>query len=243
MSEETLEQLRREIDGVDDQIHDLLMRRAQLGEQVVAAKNGGAPGAPRLRPGREATILRRLKGRHKGALPFAVVGQIWRELVTGFLRMQAPLSVFVWGGSARIAIWDMARSQFGANTPFKPFMDASEALTALAADPNAVAVMALQEDGDAWWRTLADNQPEAGLQIVARLPFFVPGELTAFVVGRAGEDSGDETTLLVMDENKSTGEVLARSDDQCLVTVPGFMTEIEGGTFVGTYANPIKETS
>ena len=156
--------------------------------------------------------------------------------------MQAPLSVFVWGGSARIAIWDMARSQFGANTPFKPFMDSGEALGAVAADASAIAVMALQEDGDAWWLSLAEDASGAGLQIVARLPFFVPGELTAFVVGRAGEDSGDDTTLVVMDETSASGDILARSDGKCLVAVPGFATQVEGGTFVGTYANPIEET-
>jgi chorismate mutase len=56
--------LRAELDGIDDALHDLLMRRAGVVERVARAGKRGA-----LRPGREAVIIRRLLGRHHGGLP------------------------------------------------------------------------------------------------------------------------------------------------------------------------------
>ena len=74
----SLEELRREIDEIDDAIHDLLMRRAQVVEQIGIAKR---PDNQIFRPGREAIILRRLAARHTGAFPIAVVVRIWREMI------------------------------------------------------------------------------------------------------------------------------------------------------------------
>src|SRR6185437_12724944 len=76
-----LEDLRRRIDEIDDQIHDLLMRRAELVEAIGNSKK--SENAPVLRPGREARILRRLVARHRGRLPRSVLVRLWRELLSG----------------------------------------------------------------------------------------------------------------------------------------------------------------
>lgn len=74
-SDATLQSLRRQIDRIDDQLHDLIMARAALVEQVAAAKpDSGVP----LRPGREAEILRRLIARHAGRFPKGALVRIWR---------------------------------------------------------------------------------------------------------------------------------------------------------------------
>ena len=56
-----LSDLRREIDDIDDAMHDLLMRRASVVERVkqLKKKNGNVI----YRPGREAEIMRRLAER------------------------------------------------------------------------------------------------------------------------------------------------------------------------------------
>ena len=260
MSQPTLEQIREKIDAVDDQIHALLMERAKLGELVVAAKNGAAPDAPRLRPGREARILRRLREHHAGTLPFPVVAHVWREVMTSFLNRQSPIEICVWGGSNRIAVWDIARGHFGTNIRFTPQQDASAALAHLAATPGAIGVFAFEPDGgESWWRGLTSSENTgAGLQIFARLPFFMEGNVTAFAVANAREDSGDETTLAVLEgarENAGAGggDVLARHNGTALVAIPGFHRTGDGAleaaraahgatsaAVIGGYANPIK---
>ena len=87
----SLEDLRRDIDAVDDAIHDLIMRRTALVHAVRATKSDGLA----LRPGREAVILRRLLARHRGAFPRPVLVRIWRELMGAMVRLQGPFSVAV----------------------------------------------------------------------------------------------------------------------------------------------------
>jgi chorismate mutase-like protein len=74
----SLADLRREIDRIDDALHDLIMRRAELTAGVAASKPGGSG---TVRPAREAAILRRLVARHKGSFPRAIVARIWREII------------------------------------------------------------------------------------------------------------------------------------------------------------------
>src|SRR3546814_15977852 len=91
MSDNTpsLDDLRREIDEIDDAIHDLLMRRTELARQIGRAKGQGAVF---MRPGREARVLRRLVARHTGPFPKPVVTRIWREILPGFPRLQGPFA-------------------------------------------------------------------------------------------------------------------------------------------------------
>ena len=65
----TLDELRREIDRIDAAMHDLLMQRTAVVEEVGRAKArenpAGAGTRPQFfRPGREALVLRNLIERH-----------------------------------------------------------------------------------------------------------------------------------------------------------------------------------
>src|SRR4051812_36587391 len=71
---------RAEIDALDDALHDLVMRRAEVVARLAASRAKAGSPSP-LRPGREAMILRRLLGRHHGALPANALVGLWRELL------------------------------------------------------------------------------------------------------------------------------------------------------------------
>ena len=113
-----LDALRDEIDDVDDRIHDLLMRRAEIAGLVGASKRRQAlNGTPQLfRPAREARVLRRLLARHRGPLPRRVVQDVWRSIIAGNLLLQGRMSVAVMPGASRA----FARDHFG------PFIDMHE---------------------------------------------------------------------------------------------------------------------
>src|ERR1700758_2896810 len=88
-----LADLRRRIDAIDDQMHDLLMERAEIVAQVAASKRGGDVAF--YQPAREAQILRRLAARHHGILPVAPVLRIWREMLAATVRLETPFAVAV----------------------------------------------------------------------------------------------------------------------------------------------------
>lgn len=211
----SLADLRHDIDVLDDQILDLLRRRAETVQRIADAKSREpvtAAGQPDgfLRIGREAQILRRLASRARGGLPVAALIRIWRELISALYRYQAPVKVAVHAPNKSAGRWDLARDFYGSTTPMQLCTTASAVFRALA-DPATLGIMALPEDGEkeCWWPLLASRSADTP-RIVARLPF-APNpsgrfaELGAYVLANAHpEESGDDMTLLVLQMSEAS---------------------------------------
>src|SRR5580692_5464732 len=103
-----LDELRAQLDGLDDKIHDLLMQRALVVENVARSGKRVA-----FRPGREASILRRLLRRHGGKLPPRTLVRMWRELLAGTTAMQTAVTVAVADPANTGLMTAMAREHFG----------------------------------------------------------------------------------------------------------------------------------
>jgi chorismate mutase/prephenate dehydratase len=204
---EEIERLRRQIDEIDDSIHDGIMRRADIVRRVAEIKNGQGAETVRtyLRPGREAEILRRLAARHHGDFPLSELTRIWREMITGFTRLQGPFAVAVCTGAERGDLWDVARDHYGSHTPMTAFAQPMQTIRAVADGSHTVAVLPWPEDDvpDPWWRMLASDDSKTP-RIIGRLPFVV-GERThddpqALSVAQiAAEKTGDDHSLLVIE--------------------------------------------
>lgn len=203
-SDMTLDALRREIDEIDDALHDLLMRRAAVSDRVRAAKQGGS--ALVFRPGREAAIIRRLVARHGGALPADAVVQVWREIIAASIRLQAPFRVAVYTPSGAPHALDLARGHFGVLTPLLPMGSVGAVLSALAEGNAQVALLPLPEEtpSEPWWRGFATGAPGEALHIVARLPFAATSlQPAALVVGRQPfEPTGEDRGYLVVETDR-----------------------------------------
>lgn len=189
--------LRAGIDAIDDAMHDLLMRRAALAAGMAASRVKGS--GPVFRPGREASILRRLLARHAGPLPRAVVARLWRDIIASSLAQQGPFSIAAPGAADGIAA-RVARGHFGLLTPLKLHPTPSRVLSAVAAGEAAVAILPAPQDGEppeaAWWMQMEAPR----LQVVAALPFLAAPDGAApqayAVAALAPEPSGQDRTLL-----------------------------------------------
>lgn len=197
-----LETVRREIDALDDAIHDLIKRRVALVGQVSRAKGRGLP----MRAGREAAILRRLLARHSGNLPPVVLVAIWREMIGALTRLQAPLAVALCAPQKSVGYWDLARFQFGSSTPFTLHRSPAPVLRAVGEGSATVGVLPLpqEEENDPWWPQLVSEQPDAP-RVIARLPF-VDGpdgrfeNLAALAIAKGEpERSGDDRSLIAVE--------------------------------------------
>ena len=199
-----LDDLRQQIDKIDDKLHDLLMRRAELIASVSVAKKGER--IPALRPGREASILRRLMARHDGPFPRPLVARIWRELLSGTIGMQVDFSVAVYAPAVAPGFWDLARDHYGSFTPMTAHSTASQVLRAVTEGGASVGVLSWPQDGDreAWWPQLVGSDP-ATPKVIARLPFAGPGNarmngVDALAIGRGElEETGSDRSLLVLE--------------------------------------------
>ena len=113
---ETLADLRREIDRIDETMHRLLMERGAIIDRLVAVKRTAESGSA-FRPGREADMMRRLLARHHGRLPFSAVEHIWRTIIATFTHVQAPYCVHMDGSGDAAAMRDVVRFQTGFDVP------------------------------------------------------------------------------------------------------------------------------
>jgi chorismate mutase/prephenate dehydratase len=196
-----LDALRARLDDLDDTIHDLLMQRALVIESVARS---GKPAA--FRPGREASILRRLLRRHKGNLPARTLVRMWRELLAGTTAMQTAVTIAVADPANKSVMMAMAREHFGFLTAMTECPSPDAALNAVRAGAATLAVLPFPAETDPWWQAL--NSAEPRLYIIARLPFWasrpphVP-TADALVVGVAAPDSSGSDRSFISAPNRS----------------------------------------
>jgi chorismate mutase / prephenate dehydratase len=204
-----LDELRRRIDGVDDRIHDLIMERAEIVETIAALKRD--TGMPALRPGREAKIVRRILGRHRGHFPRQSLLRIWRELLGGTTAMQGRFAVAVRVNESGAGPWDLARDHYGTYIPMLALRGAGEVLSAVAEERAMVGVLPMPDETERapWWPQLVGAGAHA-LCVIARLPFGGAGNARdgdgdALVIGRGeAEATGADRSLIVVE---TEGEV------------------------------------
>ncbi len=246
--------LRRELDGLDDLLHDTLMRRAGVVAQIGAL---GVKGRTPLRPGREAAIIRRLLARHAGPFPRDGIVRVWRALINAFTAQQRPMLISVCEGDGGQDVLAAAREQFGALTPYRLHRTAAQAICEVSAGFATAAVLPLPVDGEspavAWWTALLQTG-DPRIHVVARLPFWAARpqgapEVQALVIAAAAPDpSGADRSLLglelPLDVSRAwlgtalsaagfqAGEVILRRDPgaaaaQALADVDGFVADAD----------------
>jgi len=88
-----LEQVRGQIDAIDEKIHALINDRARLAQQVGISKTQAGKTVDFYRPEREAQVLRMAKERNNGPLRDEEVLRLFREIMSACLAQQEPLKV------------------------------------------------------------------------------------------------------------------------------------------------------
>jgi chorismate mutase len=202
-----LDDLRREIDRIDDGLLDLLEQRVAVVRQIAERKNDRASGRIAFRPAREAAILRRLVARGAGRLPGPSIVAMWRELLAATTRLQTPFVVAAHVPAGQPGTWDLARDHFGCLTPLLRADSPGHALRLLGDGTAQLAVLPLPDESDLWWRSLVYGK-EPGLRIIGRLPFCptpaTQGLAAVIVAPQEPEPSGDDVTLLAIDATVET---------------------------------------
>ncbi|HEY4982374.1 MAG TPA: chorismate mutase [Pseudolabrys sp.] len=187
----SLGDLRKEIDRIDEAMHQLLMERGEIIDRLITVKRSQETGSA-FRPVREAEMMRRLVKRHKGILPLDTVESIWRVIISTFTYVQAPFSVHADLSAGDALMRDSARFHFGFTVPFVPHMGAAGVVAAVSASKGDLGLVpAIPVAGaGAWWSAL---EFDAAPKIIARLPFVEradhPAALPVFVLSRVAADA------------------------------------------------------
>src|ERR1700721_2017325 len=113
----SLQELRKEIDSIDEQVHRLLMARGDIIDRLIQVKQTQEVGSA-FRPAREASMMRELVRRHRGILPLDTIESIWRVIISTFTYVQAPFAVHADISVGEPAMRDSARFHFGFTVPY-----------------------------------------------------------------------------------------------------------------------------
>jgi chorismate mutase len=208
-----LDDLRQEIDAIDNAIHDLIMARTKVVKKVRHEKRDQRI---KIRPARECSIMYRLMERHKGPFPKRELARIWRELIVATLSFEGPFSVGVHipdtsmvdesDNDMRSEIWDLIRNQYGSFTPMNGYSGARELVDAVRSHEVAIGVLSMpsQAEEAPWWPLVASQSNDTP-RIINRLPFISAPEdcklkVDALVICPVpSEPTGHDHTFLVIE--------------------------------------------
>jgi chorismate mutase len=199
-----LEQLRRRIDEIDDNLQDLLSERVQVVASVGAHKRSNS-GVDVHQPAREAEILRRLAARSSD-FPAPTLIRMWRELLAATVRQQGPFTIAVYVTPEAQGYWDLARDHYGSHTPMLSFTSTAQVIRAVTEGQASIGVLPIpeEEERDPWWRHLISSDENAP-HVIARLPFGPRGNARAdtgdaLAIGRGVQvPTGQDRTLIAIE--------------------------------------------
>ncbi len=204
-----LSDLRNQIDEIDIQLHDLLMKRTEV-VQAIGAQKGDA--VRNLSAGREAQVLRRMVERHQGALPKSAIVRFWREIFASAAQLEGGISVAVHAPENDNRFYDLSREHFGMETPISSRQTVMSVLREVTDGQASVGVLPLpQGEANPWWLSLAQGEGATKTRIVARLPFFnaggSDGTEAVIVASNAQQKTGNDRSYVVVESS----EPLSRS--------------------------------
>ena len=143
----SLEELRKQIDALDEQIVELLNRRAQIVVEVGKIK--AASGTPIYAPDREKAVLEKVRKANRGPLLDTTIAAIYRELMSGSFALEKPLRIAFLGPDGSYSHL-AAMGKFGGSVEYMAVADIRgvfEAVTRSHADFGIVPVENSTEGG------------------------------------------------------------------------------------------------
>lgn len=117
-----LESLRKQIDGLDEKIVELLNERARVVVQIGKVKQQS--NAPIYAPDRERAVLEKVRKLNNGPLPDRCLEAVYRELMSGSFALEKPLRIGFLGPAGSFS-HSAAVMKFGSSVDYVPLSDIS----------------------------------------------------------------------------------------------------------------------
>jgi len=116
----TLDELRRQIDVLDQQLVELLNQRAEIVVQIGRIKS--QDGTPVYAPDREKAVLEKVRKANRGPLPDKTIVAIYRELMSGSFALEKPLRIAYLGPQGSYSHL-ASLGKFGASVEYEAVTD------------------------------------------------------------------------------------------------------------------------
>lgn len=208
----TLEQLRADIDAIDDDLIALLKKRIEVVGRVGALKREQGASGLFIRSGREGEMHQRIVEAFKDT-PYstrAMIG-IWRLLISASTHHESPMSLGVLGATDNAELLALAQGYFGDFMERRSYSSASSLLADLFDKRISIGIMPYPHNDANWWQHLLQYRSE-NCVIFAQLPVHAvrPQEPCALAIGAVvPEASGDDVSYVAVqaEETVSTSRL------------------------------------
>ena len=227
----TLQDLRDEIDHVDNQILDLLDQRSRIVDRVKQVKTGCI-----FRPGREADMLDALRKKYQGLYPFTAIYAIWREIISATLRKEGTFNVIALAKDDEMV--KLCHHQFGVLTPLTRAENMNKIFDKLLSDEAAVAILP-SDNMESWMSEFYQNKDK--LWIVGALPYLTKHSMPrAFMVTQADPEKSENDIELYLEESLS-GAIRIDGKKFHMHQIPANEKQPENMEFIGRYSDILIE--
>ena len=166
MDEKKLQDLRQQIDGLDDQILDLLNRRAEVVVEVGKTKDG-SQGVYYV-PSREKAIFERLITHNAGPFPDEGIRRVFREIISASLSLEQPLKVAFLGPQATYT-HVAAMRQFGLSAQLVPLKSISSIFDEVSRGRASYGVVPVENSNEGVVSHTLDMFMSSDLKVIAEI--------------------------------------------------------------------------
>ncbi len=229
----SLDEVRQQIDDIDDRIFELVTQRFAITSQVQSLKkHQPLTYALPLRPTRETNILRRLLARGaQSGLSANLVVRLWRVILNESAQRQSPMTLHLSKHlNANISHRLKLRDHFGSIT-VEEYRDEAQALLQIDASPGDICVV----ETDQPWAEAFMAGRAGKAQIIATLPMLKEDAAPKLLVlGHAPVEATGADETLVLSSGKLPRDFVPQPVWQVkigefrLSSLPGFLLEHEG---------------
>jgi len=176
-----------------------------------------------LRPGREASMLRRAAAKHGNHLfPASSLLRIWREIIPAVTSLEGDLSLAIEDDAEAVAR-EHAQVHYAISLDREHFANRDAVAEAVLSGQHTLGIIRADINDPAWWqRVTKPNANGRRLHVILQLPFIdgpvggIPRDKAWVLAAFAPESSGEDISRILVTQ----GETLS------LVEVPGDATAI-----------------
>lgn len=229
-----LDELREEINSIDDQMVSLLQKRMGVVSKVAKLKTDNKD-TFFIRSAREADMIKNLIEKAKGSVPLITVVNLWRKIITAANMSEQKLSVAIHNQKNIPDLAYLVKNFYNETVPVRNFDSATKVITELESKKSLIGGFILPDvnskDEEDWWIRMANNK--SGLKVFATIPAvqFVDSKgnnvqqdqirMVAVAIKEA-EKSNDDNTLLCLEVNRE----ISRDKIVSILKDKGFKAEI-----------------
>ena len=191
-----LQNIRNKIDIIDNKIHDLLIERAEIVEKVVEEKRKyKEANLVVYRPSREHEILVRIIQRHKGNLSEKSLINIWRNLISSYINMQAELTL-----NFSSTLDKIVNNHFGGDIKKEKTTTAIEAMKKLNENKVNITVLPYPNTHNDWWAKFKSFE---NIFVIGSISENYIGVPQALILGKQNFEYADKNIVLSLLEIQS----------------------------------------